>query len=276
MTRLVLVSGKGGTGKSAVAAALGIASARRGDRVLVSSLLEAVGLAQHLGVPALDYEPTTVRPGLWASAVDRPGALDEYLKVQLRVPKLAPTGHLLRALDLLVETAPGVREIVTIGKPVYEVWKETWDLVVADAPPLGQLESYLRAPETLAGLVPEGAVREQAAAIGRTLADPQRTSLVLVAVPTELAVVETLEAAEGLERTLRLRPTALVANRVLPHLEVEPEAIEGLRNSPALEAEQREWLTRLDADVALEYLFGLHTPPEVAERLADGLEEVLP
>ena len=81
--------------------------------------------------------PTEVRPGLFAISMDRSQALDEYLKLQLHVPQGAPTKQLASALAVLADTAPGVREIISIGKPVYEQWRNTWDAVIVDAPSLG-------------------------------------------------------------------------------------------------------------------------------------------
>ena len=119
--RLLLVSGKGGVGKSAVAGALSILAARRGLRVLAIALAEGGGLASHLGIRSVGYEPVRISPGLFAASVDRARGLDEYLKLQTHLPRAVPTRQLTRALNILVDTAPGIREIITIGKPIYEV-----------------------------------------------------------------------------------------------------------------------------------------------------------
>ena len=117
-TRLIFVSGKGGTGKSAVTAATAIDFARRGHRVLAIDMVGQTGLATHLRSPRLGYSPIEVRPGLFAMAMSRSEALDEYLKMQLHLPKGAPTRQISSALSVLADTAPGVREIVSIGKPI--------------------------------------------------------------------------------------------------------------------------------------------------------------
>jgi len=278
--RLLIVSGKGGVGKSAVAGAIAIEAARRGLQVLAMGLTDPVGIAGHLAAPHARYEPLQVRPGISLVVIDRARALDEYLKLQLRVPKMAPTGQLTRALNLLVDTAPGVREIISIGKPVYEVWKDRWDLVVVDAPALGQLRSYLRAPETIAGLVPAGAVREQAASIGRTIADPAVAGLVLVTTPAELPVVETLESLHDLEVDAPIEVTRIIANRVLDPLDVERDRLAQVPDGPARSAallhldmveDQHRWLARLPAGIRLPFLFGTLTPEEVAARLSEEL-----
>lgn len=281
---LLLVSGKGGVGKSAVTAALARLAARLGRRVLAVAMVDALGLSAHVGVDRLPYDPVRVAPGLYAAAVDRARALDEYLKLQLKVPRPVPTVPLTRALNLLVETAPGVREIVSMGKPVYEVWRGEWDLVIADAPSLGQLRSYLRAPTTIADLVPAGAVRRQADDLRRTLADPTSSGLLVVATPAELPVSETLEALAitAAERTIAV--AGVVANRVLEPLGIPEPVIAEVAPGPArdaallhlgLQEAQARWLARLPDPLHLPLLFGMRTPVEVSARLADLFEEAL-
>lgn len=282
--RLILVSGKGGVGKSAVVAALAILAARRGKRVLAVGLVDGLGLASHLSVDELGYEAHEVRPGVFALAVSRAGALDEYLRTHLRAPKATPTGPLSRALAALVDTAPGVREMVSMGKPIEEMRRAEWDLVIVDAPPLGQLFSYLRAPQTIAELVPAGRVRDQAGGMQRDLADPVASGLVLVTTPDELPVGETEEALDTLSTVPLIELAALIANRVLPPLPVAARTLRDLPPGPYREAavlhrgllaSQREWLGELEGAVSLPFLFGMHTPGEVAAVLADELDLVL-
>ncbi|GMQ84455.1 MAG: hypothetical protein BMS9Abin07_0019 [Acidimicrobiia bacterium] len=282
--RLVLVSGKGGVGKSAVAAALAIVAARHGRRVLAIAMTEALGLASHLGVEALGAEPIQVHPGLFCSVIDRANALDQYLKLQVRAARSIPTTQLTKALNVLVETAPGVREIVTMGKPIFEVWEGTWDLVIADAPPLGQLQSYLTAPQTITGLVPTGAVREQAASLQSTLSDPAVSGLVLVTTAEELPIVETRQAIAQIDKERQILIAGVLANRVFEPLRTPRATIEQLDPSAARDAgllhtdlteRQRVWLDTVPDDPQLPYLFDMRTPAEVAERLADECEALL-
>jgi anion-transporting ArsA/GET3 family ATPase len=282
--RLLLVSGKGGVGKSAVSAALAILAARHGKRVLAIAMTEPLGLAAHLGVEALDYRPAAIRPGLFASRVDRANALDEYLGTQLRAARSLPTAQLSKALNVLVDTAPGVREIITVGKPIYEVWQGRWDLVVADAPALGQLQSYLDAPRTITGLVPTGAVQEQAAQLADTLADPLLSGLVLVTTAEELPILETRQAIAQIDAQRQIVIVDVLANRIFTPLATRRGEIETLQPSEARDAallhttltdEQVEWLEHLPDDPHLPYLFDVRTPAEIAERLADECERLL-
>ncbi len=275
--KLLLISGKGGVGSSAVTASLALLAARAGRTVLAMGMLDALGLAAHFGADDLDYQARQVAPGVFSLAVDRSQALDEYLRVQLRLPRPTPTRQLARALNVLVDTAPGVREIISVGKPVYEVWSGRYDLVLVDAPPLGQLFSYLRAPKTIADLVPAGPIREQAGRMQDLLADPAAAGLVLVATPEELPVAETEEALDRLAREPVIDLVTVVANRTLPELDVPAAVVAGLPPGPhrhaaelhqALWASQRRWLEALPAGPRLPYLFGPRSPEEVAVLLA--------
>jgi anion-transporting ArsA/GET3 family ATPase len=194
-----------------------------------------------------------------------------------------PTGQLTHALNILADTAPGVREIITIGKPLYEVWQDEWDLVVADAPSLGQLQSYLNAPDTITGLVPTGAVQEQAAVMRTTLADPLISGLALVSTAEELPVNETNEAIAEIDAGRRVPIVSVIANRILDGLDADRDTLEALDPSPArdaallnggLTASQAIWLDRLPPGPKLPFLFGLHAPVEVAARLSEECERI--
>ncbi|MGB5734307.1 MAG: ArsA-related P-loop ATPase, partial [Thiohalocapsa sp.] len=109
--RLIFVSGKGGVGKSAVTAALALRAARRGERVLAIGMVESLGLAAHFGVDTLEYEPHQVHTGIDAVGISRTKALDEYLRLQLRLPRAAPNSQASKVFQVFVDVAPGVREI---------------------------------------------------------------------------------------------------------------------------------------------------------------------
>lgn len=276
---LLIVSGKGGVGKSAVAAALAIAAARRGRRVLAIGMADT-GLAAHLGLDHLEYRPIEARAGINALVIDRPAALDEYLRLQLGVPKVTRIGPIARAFDALASAAPGIREVVTIGKVLYEARTNAWDLVVADAPPSGQIGSHLRAPRTVAELVGAGKVREQVQWMREYLADPDLTGLVLVTLVEELPVVETTETLAWLEAEAVTNVAEVITNRVLEPLgaTVPADVTSPIGAAAALHAgvhdEQQRWLAELPEGPQLPYLFGATGPGEVAERLADELESM--
>lgn len=282
--KLVIVSGKGGVGKSAVSVALALRAQRAGKQVLVAALTDEVGTAIHFGADRLGYQPALFHGDIEAMAVDRGAALDEYLHVQLRVPRAAPTKTLVRAMQVLVDTAPGIREVISMGKPIFDTWTGRHDLVIVDAPPLGQLMSYLRAPEVVAKLVPTGAIKDQAGRMARELADSERSALVLVTTPEELPALETAQALAELAAEPVIKVAAVIANRVLPELDIDPARLAAVDARPATEAafhhiglleEQHAALEMLPVDTSLPYLFGVHTPSEVAALLADAWEDAL-
>ncbi len=275
---LVVVSGKGGVGKSAVAASVALSAHRAGARVLALSMVgNGAGLASHLGTGMLDTAPTEVRPGLFALTIDRSKALVEYLQVQMGLPAFATLGPAARAFDALASTAPAIREIVTIGKVAFEVRKKEWDLVVADAPPTGQIGSYLRAMKTISELVPTGKIREQAQWMEQILMT--ETNLMLVSIPEELPVSETGETLEWLQAEPLVKQVELVSNRVLPNLETDEtnlprgKAGDAARLHLLLQSEQRRWLEVLPPHHRLPFLFGVVTPSEVAARLSDEMDD---
>ena len=279
-TRLIFVSGKGGTGKSAVTAATAIDFARRGHRVLAIDMDSQTGLAAHLRQAKLGYDPTEIRPGLFAMVMNRPDALDEYLKRQLHVPRGAPTRQISAALAVLADTAPGVREIISIGKPIGEALTGKWDVVIVDASSLGQFQSYLSAPRTISELVPTGTMRRLASRMRTTLTDGAVTSIHLVSTPSELPMIETVEAIKTIAAEKLGPKPKIILNRVLETSGISPSDLPSLGDGPLhgaatlqlnLEEEQAEWAGTLAHDTSLPYLFGVFTPGEVAEQLADRI-----
>lgn len=266
-------------GKSAVAAGLAILAQRRGLRVLAVEMVSPGGLAAHFATGPLEFRPREVRPGLHAMHMVRADALLEYLSLQLNLPGITRFGGFARAFDALATAAPGIREIITVGKAIWEVEQDRWDLVVGDAAPTGQIGSYLRAPVTIAELVPGGRIRAQADRMRETLHDPDRTRLVLVTLPEELPTTETEETRDWLQAADVVADPTIVANRVLGRL-VDGPAPEGpvgeaARLHRSLWREQQGWLERLPPHIRLPYLFGVLTPGEVAARIADALEAEL-
>lgn len=277
MTRLVVVSGKGGVGKSAVAAATALHHHRLGKSVLTVSMVgTGGGLASHTGAGKLEFEPTEVFPGLHALTIDRSRALIEYLRVQIGLPPFAALPPVIRAFDALAATAPAVREIVTIGKVLWEVKRDHWDVVVADGPPTGQIGSFLRAPTSISELVTGGRIADQAAWMSDTLLSAD-TVLRLVTLPEELPMSENQETLEWLAANPVVTNIDVVANRVLPRLALDKvpggRVGEAARLHLELHSEQQSWLERHPPDHELPFLFGVASAEAIASHLADEMEE---
>jgi anion-transporting ArsA/GET3 family ATPase len=150
-------------------------------------------------------------------AMDTEASLKEYLAVQLRLPRLARLGALARTFDFLANAAPGVKEILTVGKLTWEVRERHYDLVVVDAAASGHVIGQLRAPQAINELLSVGPIREQTGWMMELLHDPVTTGVVVVAAPEEMPVTESLELIERLDET-GVDLAAVVVNRVLPEL----------------------------------------------------------
>lgn len=271
-----MVTGKGGTGRSAIAAALAIAGGRHGRRVLALAVDSGVGLAHHLGCEGLGSEPQRVGH-VAAARVDPARALDQYLRLRTRLPA---AGSAARMFSALADAVPGVRDTLVLGKIVYEATRPHWDLVVVDADPTGRILSRLRAGSTVRGLVSRGPVREEAEWLDRVLADPRHTAAVLVATPEDLPVSEAREFRDAIDAEPSIAIGEVVANRVLPDPDFtasQARATKGAAGAAAtlhlrLHRAQQAPLRALRAHRHLPLLFGLHTPAEVAQSLADLVE----
>jgi anion-transporting ArsA/GET3 family ATPase len=225
--RLVVITGKGGTGRTTVAAALGLAAARAGRRTIVGEVGGQARIPALLGArAAAPAEPTdgerALSPGLWATTIDPDVALEEWLGRQLPRRLAGMLAH-SGAFAGFVGAAPGARELVTITK-AWELgqarrWRRDavgYDTVVLDAPASGHGVGLLRTPRTFADIARVGPIAGQARAVAEALADPARSTLVAVALPGELSVAETLELEARVQATLGRPLDAIVVNGVWP------------------------------------------------------------
>lgn len=216
--RLLFVTGKGGVGKTSVASALGLLAANHGKRTLVCEVDAKGNLSDFFGVGPLSFDATEVRHDLWAMAMDTEASLREYLKLQLKVPMLARMGPLARTFDFVANAAPGVKEILTVGKLTWEVRERHFDLVVVDASATGHVVGQLAAPVAINDLVKVGLVRSQTDWMIDILTDATTTGVVVVTAPEEMPVVETLELIGRLRSETEIDVAGVVVNRVLPEL----------------------------------------------------------
>jgi anion-transporting ArsA/GET3 family ATPase len=234
--RLLFVTGKGGVGKTTVAAALGLLGVRAGRRTLVCEVDAKGTLAGAFETGPLAFKPRTVDPGLSLMAMNTEDSLREYIGVQLRVPLLARVRPLARSLDFVATAAPGVREILTVGKLCWEVREDHYDLVVVDAVATGHIVGQLMAPQAIQELVHVGMVSDQTRWMREMLEDPAVTGLVIVTTTDEMPVVETIELASAVQGTTKVDLAAVIVNRVLPELfgRNEQEVFERLRSDEVL------------------------------------------
>jgi anion-transporting ArsA/GET3 family ATPase len=221
--RLVLVTGKGGVGKTTVAAALGVLAAGRGKRTMLCEVAEQERMPRLFGAESVGHRELQLAPRLFGMSISPERAKEEWLHFQLRSSALAGMlGH-SRLFQYLTAAAPGLTELVTIGK-VWELAQldrvttgaAPYDLVVVDAPATGQGLAMLRAPQTFAGVARVGPVRRQALQIHAFVSNPEVTGVVAVATPEEIPVNETLELGERMREEIGLDLDAVLVNGVYP------------------------------------------------------------
>ncbi|HUP85305.1 MAG TPA: ArsA family ATPase [Acidimicrobiales bacterium] len=216
--RLLFVTGKGGVGKTTVAAALALLAAGRGKRTLVGEVDAKGNLADFFSVEPTGWRPRLVQPNLYAMSMDTEESLKEYLALQLKLPLMAKMGPLARVFDFVATAAPGVREVLTVGKFLWEEDQRNYDFIVVDAAASGHVIGQLAAPEAINELVSVGLIRQQTGWMVDILGDPGRTGVCIVATPEEMPVNETIELAARLEHETNVSLAAVIVNRVLPEL----------------------------------------------------------
>jgi anion-transporting ArsA/GET3 family ATPase len=222
--RILIVSGKGGVGKTTVSAALALLAARRGRKVCVAEVDRKGTLADLFGGGELDYEPREVSPGVWGMNIVPENALAEYLEVQYRMRRISKAFTSTHFVDYITTAAPGLKDILILGK----IWylergrssgpRHDFDTIIVDAPAAGHMLTFLSAPVGLSDAVRVGPIRRQAEWLVQMLRDPKRSRVHLVTLAEEMPVAETLETAEALRSRLHIPAGAVIVNALYSRL----------------------------------------------------------
>jgi anion-transporting ArsA/GET3 family ATPase len=298
--RLLYVTGKGGVGKTTVAAALGLAAAAAGRRTIVCEVAEQDRVSRAFRREGVVAETEVeLAENLWAITIDPQQALEEWLARQIGGAGLRVLAR-SSAFQYFVAAAPGAKELITIAK-VWELaqtarWDRsgrTYDLVVVDAPASGHGLAMLTTPRTFGEIARVGPIRRQAFKVRDLLADPEQTGYVAVALPEEMPVNETLELEQRLPEAVGSALEAIVVNGMWPErfsaAEAETLRSDGLPANGAVRAAltsyeraraQRTHLRRLRRAasarvVTLPYLFESEIGLPEFEKLAGNLARKL-
>ncbi|MGH2758425.1 MAG: ArsA family ATPase [Actinomycetota bacterium] len=217
--RVLWVTGKGGTGKSTIAAALGLLAAESGLRTLLIDVEARGDVARFLDAGPPRYDAREALPNLYHLAIHPEEVLDEYLRVAMRMPRVRRIGPVRRVFDFVATAAPGIKEVLIAGKIGFEERARNggprWDLIVVDAAAAGQVLSHLRGPRTIQEIVQVGMIRNQTAWVRDIIEDPERTGLIVVSLAEEMPVTETEELIAHLPEAVGTPALGIIANRVI-------------------------------------------------------------
>jgi hypothetical protein len=216
--RLVFITGKGGVGKTTLAAALGYLAAKLGKKVLLCELEPRGNLPLVLGLKGTAYNPRQADDNLYVMSMDTGRALAEYAQITLKLPYFASIGPLGNIIELFSMAAPGVREILSVGKLCYEIHEGNYDLVIADASATGHIAGIMRASKNVHDLTATGVIRNQTSWMDDILYDPEQTSIAITATPQETPVTETLDLFSTLLSSLGNPSSLIFVNKVTAEL----------------------------------------------------------
>ena len=213
---MIFLLGKGGVGTTTVSAALALAASDCRNSVLAMETDIRAPMANAFGIkPA--FEPVMVSDQLFGMVLEGRHALEEYLKLVIPARAVMRAVFASRLYQFFVNAAPGLKELMMLGKIYYEAerklgGREHWDLIVVDGPASGQALSLLKMPTAARQTFGDSVVGREAANISRALRDEAETAVVLVTTPEPLPISETMETAQTLSE-IGIKPAAIIFNR---------------------------------------------------------------
>ena len=223
--KIIIVSGKGGVGKTTVAAALALVAARHGRKVCVAEVDRKGTLPKLFGTDrGSTYQAEELTPGVWGLTIIPEDALAEYLRVQYHMKRISKVFTSTHFVDYITTAAPGLKDILVLGKIWYleqnrpGTGGEGFDTIIVDAPAAGHMLTFLSAPSGLADAVRVGPIRRQAQWLVEMLEDPARTRVHLVTLAEEMPVSESLETSAALDGRLGIQQGPIIANGIYSRL----------------------------------------------------------
>jgi anion-transporting ArsA/GET3 family ATPase len=293
--RIIVVTGKGGVGKTTVTAALGLQAAAEGKRVLMVEAAGAERIPALFGRPGRSYAPRQCAPNLYTLSITAEEAIEDYVMLKIRVRALYRLVFRNRIVGPFISAVPGLHDLVHLGKIFYleeskKRGRPEWDLILFDAPSTGHGLAMLASPKIMMSMTRAGPFYENAALVERLFSDTEKTRVVLVTNADEMVVNETLDLFERLEENAE-QVDAIVLNEHLEppfpsldawadlrcHFDPFPEAQalcdRSVRRSQAqIEAHRRLSEGTGHSPVALPFLFDRKLSVEDLQTLAKHLE----
>lgn len=220
--RILMVTGKGGVGKTTVSVALGLAAAAQGKRVVIAEMSGALQVPPLFGSDHKGYEPHALADNLYTLSITPESALEDYVLQQIRFKSLFNLVFRNRIVAPFVDAVPGLHDTVQLGK-VFDLERASapggrprWDLIIVDAPATGHGLTMLGSARTMMDLTRAGPMFEGVRQVQQVMADPERAALVLVALPEAMPTSETLDLYARLDSAQREQVGAVVLNSVYP------------------------------------------------------------
>jgi len=249
--KLLVVSGKGGVGKTSVASCLGLIASRHGKKTLIAEVNAAERISELFGVPPIGYQETQLAQNLYAINVDPRSAFEEYVVEQIHSKRLFSLVFENRFVRAFLDATPGLNELLEIGK----IWSLSerdrdeegnpkYDLVIIDAPATGHGLALLNVPRVVTHAVRVGPLKTKAEAIMKLIQDSKKTLLLIVTLAEEMPVNEALEMIQSAKTTVGVKTGPVFMNALYPPRLSETEGKEV--RSKLKNFEEEDWYPSFD------------------------------